>query len=274
MFMSTVIGNGSNPGEIGVLGESQEAEGVRGIGHKGAGVSGTSEKWIGTYGESQEAEGVRGVGHKGAGVSGTSEKWIGTYGESQEAEGVRGVGHKGAGVSGTSRSWHGVAGESQSTTGGVGVYGKGVRAGLFEGNVDITGNLTVQGVSIQSLLQRIVQLEQQLGNRPASGDASSGTISSSPQISVVREGSGQGSLFVIQGTGFSPNKLVTVRVVDEQLTTRNFQQNADASGKLGLRQSIPCVSGKTLHFSATDSRPNSSDATGVLWSNTFTTTCP
>ncbi len=82
--MATVIGNGTNLGEPGVLGESQEAEGVRGIGHKGAGVSGTSEKWIGTYGESREAEGVRGDGHKGAGVSGTSEKWIGTYGESQE----------------------------------------------------------------------------------------------------------------------------------------------------------------------------------------------
>ena len=31
--MATVIGTESNPGEVGILGESQEAEGVRGIGH-------------------------------------------------------------------------------------------------------------------------------------------------------------------------------------------------------------------------------------------------
>ncbi|MFZ0548323.1 MAG: hypothetical protein WAM60_22945 [Candidatus Promineifilaceae bacterium] len=89
--MTTVIGTGTNPGEFGVFGESQESEGVRGVGHKGAGVSGHSDKWIGVYGESKESEGVRGVGHKGAGVSGHSDKWIGTYGESQDFEGVRGV---------------------------------------------------------------------------------------------------------------------------------------------------------------------------------------
>jgi hypothetical protein len=167
--MATVTGTGNNPGEVGVLGESQQAEGIRGVGHKGAGVSGTSDKWIGTYGESQEAEGIRGVGHKGAGVSGTSDKWIGTYGESQEAEGIRGVGHKGAGVSGTSDKWIGTYGESQEAEGirgvghkgagvsgtseqwigvygesasGVGVQGKGGRlAGLFEGDVEVTGDI-------------------------------------------------------------------------------------------------------------------------------------
>jgi len=134
--MTTITGTGSKPGEVGVLGESQEAEGVRGVGHKGAGVSGSSEKWIGTYGESQEADGVRGVGHKGAGVSGSSEKWIGTYGESQEGEGVRGISHSaghggvvgindnptdqaGQGVYGESSMGEGVRGISHSTYSGV-----------------------------------------------------------------------------------------------------------------------------------------------------------
>jgi hypothetical protein len=140
--MATVIGTGNNPGEVGVIGESQEAEGVRGIGHKGAGVSGSSDKWIGTYGESQEAEGVRGVGHQGAGVSGSSDKWIGVYGESQEGEGVRGVGHQGAGVSGSSEQWIGVYGASVS---GVGVQGKGGRlAGFFEGDVEVTGDIRLK----------------------------------------------------------------------------------------------------------------------------------
>lgn len=105
---------GAAADQPGVVGESQESEGVRGIGHKGVGVSGTSDMWHGVYGESQEAEGVRGVGHKGAGVSGTSENWHGVYGESQEVEGVRGVGHKGAGVSGSSKQWLGVFGATES----------------------------------------------------------------------------------------------------------------------------------------------------------------
>jgi hypothetical protein len=41
--MSTIVGTGSKVGEVGAFGESQEAEGVRGVGHKGAGVSGTSD---------------------------------------------------------------------------------------------------------------------------------------------------------------------------------------------------------------------------------------
>jgi hypothetical protein len=131
--------HGHSTYSTGTYGESQQGDGVRGVGHKGAGVSGTSEAWIGTYGESQQADGVRGVGHKGAGVCGISEAWIGTYGESQQADGVRGVGHKGAGVSGTSETWIGVYGQSAS---GVGVQGKGGRlAGLFEGDIEVTGDI-------------------------------------------------------------------------------------------------------------------------------------
>jgi hypothetical protein len=101
--MATVIGTGSNPYEVGVLGESQEAEGVRGVGHKGAGVSGSSEKWIGTYGESQEFEGVRGISH------------------SADHGGVVGI---------------------NDNSSGTGIYGKGGRlAGFFEGDVEVTGDI-------------------------------------------------------------------------------------------------------------------------------------
>jgi hypothetical protein len=163
--MATVIGTGSNPGEVGVRGESQEAEGVRGIGHKGAGVVGSSEKWYGTFGESQEGDGVRGIGHKGAGVVGSSEQWIGVYGGSQSTTGGSGVvgDAVGTGVMGVSKTWHGVYGETQSpaagagvwgehkgagsavvgiSNSGTGIYGKGGRlAGYFEGDVEVTGDL-------------------------------------------------------------------------------------------------------------------------------------
>lgn len=35
-----------------------------------------------------------------------------------------------------------------------------------------------------------------------------------------------------------------------------------------------CMSGRSLHFYATDGRPDKADATGELCSNTVTTTCP
>lgn len=206
--------SGTSEKWLGVYGESKEAEGVRGVGHQGAGVSGSSEKWHGVYGESQESEGVRGVGHKGAGLSGNSEKWYGVYGESNEAEGVRGVGHQGAGVSGISEKWHGVYGETPSTMGGAGVCGKGHMAGLFEGDVVITGNLTIQGVSIQTWLQRIVQLEQQVNavknggpvGHPPAGARPITVVSSSKPI-------GQNTFeLVIGGSGFQPSERVSIRM--------------------------------------------------------------
>jgi hypothetical protein len=95
-----------------------------------------------------------------------------------------------------------------------------------------------------------------------------------PHIDVRSEGAGAAATFVVAGTDFRPNHTVTVRVVDDALTTLTFQQSADADGQLVLRQSIPCMSGLRLHFSATDSRPDSADHTGVSWSNTVDTSCP
>ena len=98
--MTTIIGTGTNPGEAGVYGESQEAEGVRGVGHKGAGVSGTSEQYVGVWGESQASDGVQGR---------------------------------------TSSNAHsGVAGIAPS---GIGVFGSGRIAGLFQGDVEVTGDI-------------------------------------------------------------------------------------------------------------------------------------
>jgi len=88
---------------------------------------------------------VKGVSStlQGIGVQGQSTHSFGTYGESRDAEGVRGVGHAGAGVSGNSERWIGVYGESTS---GVGVQGKGGRlAGLFEGDVEVTGDIRLTG---------------------------------------------------------------------------------------------------------------------------------
>ncbi len=95
-----------------------------------------------------------------------------------------------------------------------------------------------------------------------------------PSISVSSTGVGAGAVFTITGSGFVPNSTVTIRVVDESLNQRSFSQSAAANGDLNARISLPCTSGGTLHFSATDGRPDPTDLTGVLWSNRFDSPCP
>lgn len=96
------------------------------------------------------------------GVFGSSRKQTGVVGQSETFVGVLGDGEL-IGVHGTSGAGTGVSGESSGTK-GIGVHGRGGRlAGLFEGNVEVTGSLTVRGsnVDVGSLLERIAQLEQQ-----------------------------------------------------------------------------------------------------------------
>ena len=257
--------------------------GVVGTAEDGWAVSGESKKQVGVRGWCDDGWGVSGDSKTQVGVRGNCDPGWGVAGESKTGLGVRGFCVSGAGVFGDSTTAPGVEGNSTSSTGvfghsktGIGVHGKGGRlAGFFEGNVEVTDNLTVRGVSLQISLQRIQQLEQQVAQiQQRLAGASSDQATSTPQITVMREGTGQAASFTFQGTGFLPSRLVTVRVVDDQLSTLNFQQNADAGGKFTFRQAIACISGKALHISATDSRPNANDPTGVLWSNTFTTTCP
>lgn len=115
---------------------------------------------------------------------------------------------------------------------------------------------TANGVSLQHLLSALDKL------------------SLKPSISVSVEGSGATSVFVVTGSGFLPNHVVHVRVVDDALNTLFFQQSSDGSGQFKLRQGIRCNTGGALHFSANDGRPDPHDLTGTLWSNTVTTSCP
>jgi hypothetical protein len=120
---------------------------------------------------------------------------------------------------------------------------------------------------VTALAGRVISLEQKQVNPPPAA-------SSKPQISVKSEGTGQSAIFVISGSGFSPSESILIRVADTQNAERSFQQSSDASGRLTLRVSIPCVSGLTLVFLATDRRSDASDITGLLYSNRFSTTCP
>ncbi|MEZ4733915.1 MAG: hypothetical protein R3E79_43035 [Caldilineaceae bacterium] len=193
--MALIRGESSNPNEPAVHGKStanDQGMGVMGEATRGSGVIGVSVDWIGVYGESARFEGVRGTSKnkEHAGVVGTNEaggtaiygegatgiqaigkQWVGVYGETQAnsdigSAGVWGDGKNGGdGVKGhaNAQGKAGVAG-FHLTNKGPGVFGKGSPAGLFEGNVVVTGSLTVRGVDLETLLQRIAQLEQQGAN--------------------------------------------------------------------------------------------------------------
>jgi hypothetical protein len=105
-----------------------------------------------------------------------------------------------------------------------------------------------------------------------------------PAITVTTEGSGESAVFVVRGSAFVPGAAVAIRaarVADGQVFNVFFSTTASPAGQVNpppghieLRISIPCLSGLPLSFSANDARPDSSDLTGTLWSNTVTVPCP
>lgn len=116
--------------------------------------SATGENSAGVAGKG-ETNGVQAEGG-GNGLFATGRGWCGVIGISDSTTGGFGVYGTntagGTGVAGVSKSWMGVYGSSASTVGGAGVmgeatgtgpgiYGKGSRAGYFEGDVEITGDL-------------------------------------------------------------------------------------------------------------------------------------
>jgi hypothetical protein len=97
-----------------------------------------------------------------------------------------------------------------------------------------------------------------------------------PTINATTEGAGAGTTLVVTGSGFLPilpNRIVTVRVVDDVFHERNFQQSSTPDGQLKMRIPLPCNSGLPFHVSATDSRPGPG-ILGVVFSNTVTLPCP
>lgn len=92
-----------------------------------------------------------------------------------------------------------------------------------------------------------------------------------PVISVASDGKGA---FTVTGTGFLGSATVRIRVVDDALAEKDFYQSSVPDGSLQFPTGKICVFPGQLHFSATDGRPDKDDLTGVLWSNTVTSTCP
>ena len=112
---------------------------------------------VGVIGTSGSGVGVQGESTSNWGVGGTSQSQVGVMGRSTSNWGVGGTSQSGAGVVGQSTSNNGVAGTSQSgsgvtaqSTSGSGLWAKGTPAGHFEGDVTVTGTVTVHDIILSN----------------------------------------------------------------------------------------------------------------------------
>jgi hypothetical protein len=253
---------GQCDGGRGVVGVSNSGTGVWAHTTSGRGVVGVNnEEGTGVWGETKKGRGVVGIVKtdgdgtwgecdSGRGVVGVSKTGSGVWGETTNGRGVVGVSKTGSGVWGETTNGRAVVGVSATD---VGVFGKGGRlAGQFEGNVDISGNLTIQGVSIQAWLQRIIVLErevvalrQQLASHSQPSGGSSGGSAAIAFISAsVQLVPGQTArLLVISGYGFQPAEKVgfriTTRVTGQNVSTDDSQQTtANSLGQIEQKVSV------------------------------------
>jgi hypothetical protein len=137
--VATVVGESENSDAV--FGTSAQARGVVGVSTAAAGVEGNSGSADGVFGISEQGRGVVGVAKGGStGVEGNSQSGPGVIGISEQGRGVVGVAKGGsAGVEGNSQSGPGVFAQSGS---GIAVHAHGGRlAALFEGDVEVTGDI-------------------------------------------------------------------------------------------------------------------------------------
>ena len=153
--------NGFSPSNTGVAGGSDEVYGVTGEGGttyagvkgvsrtgQGRGVEGWSTENSGVWGISTSGTGVEGVSTSGDGVTGVGRR--GVVGISETYQGVFGKSGDNSGVVGESDRMHAVFAITHSAP-SAGIYAtntSGGNAGLFEGDVTVTGDLILAGADV------------------------------------------------------------------------------------------------------------------------------
>jgi hypothetical protein len=91
----------------------------------------------------------------------------------------------------------------------------------------------------------------------------------SRRISVSKQGAGASTVFVVAGTGFTPNVRVVIRVTTPQFQQVQFAETSGFDGTFASPHSVPCVSGGQLTVTAFEDR----DPTHTF-ANAVVTTCP
>lgn len=147
--------SGTSDVGIGVLGSSKSGPGVFGTSSTAEGVFGTSTSDTGVTGTSSTAEGVHGESQSGRGVAGFSKTKQGVYGFSEIQAGVVGESDSFDGVFGISHSNQHAAVSGHNTAGGM--------AGFFDGNVVVTGDITLTGADFAEEFDVIATAEAEPG---------------------------------------------------------------------------------------------------------------
>jgi hypothetical protein len=261
---------------VGVQGKGKAWHGVEGISDStiggfgvygantagGTGVVGESKGWMGVYGKSESTTGgagVMGEGDPAPGVIGKSTKWIDVYGETAGIEngpaGMWGE-HKGAGI--------GVKAISNTGVGLV-AFSNGIAA-VFQGDVEVTGNLTVNGFifmggdtvnPLAGWIERIRHLEAEvadLRSKLSSSGQSSGTTTATATIGVdLTLRPGPFNDLRVFGSGFAPNEAIEISVTSTSTGggggSSTTAATADSSGKFSHTVGVSCPSGlQTTHI--------------------------
>ena len=90
-------------------------------------------------------------------------------------------------------------------------------------------------------------------------------------ITVVASGSGTSAKFNVKGAGFNAGAMISIFVADAGLNRRVFTQSDDTAGNVNANVSLPCVSGLSLNWSASD---GTVEGGKQVFSNAFTLPCP
>jgi hypothetical protein len=192
---------------------------------------------------------------------GQNDNGTGVLGRSTNSRGVWGLSDNSVGVLAQTRSSNTPAlqaFQSNPKSNSFALHAKhdgGKIAGFFEGSVEITGSIAVQGVN---LIQRIQQLDQQvqmlssqvselMRNRPT-------TTTFTIDVTVTQ------SEVKVTGQGFRPSVKCFIFVVYPDFTRKVLEETADSNGKLNFNTSVSalCVLGLTLTLNFTVNQPDAS----------------
>jgi hypothetical protein len=201
--------------------------------------------------------GVVGVSAHHSAVEGTTTDGIAVYGGvagEGKGRGVVGVTQSSTAVEGNSTAGDAVFGSSQT---GIGVHGKGGHlGGYFEGNVAITGDLSVQGVSIQVWAQRVVhleqlvaQLQQQVSALSHGGGGAAAQAFVQASIELGQTGGLENRVLRISGSGFQAGEMTSVLVNHHQAgqnaQAANYDVPATNLGFMSYAFGVICPTGVT-----------------------------
>jgi hypothetical protein len=210
--------------------------------------------------------GVVGVSQDHTAVEGNTVNGMGVFGSAAPGgagRGVVGVGRSGTGIEGSSETGSGVWAVSGQ---GVGIHAKGGQlAGYFDGPVEITGNLTIQGVSIQAWLQRIIALEQEVthlethaaGHGGGHGGGGGGAAMPFLSVSAMPNMTENGYDVLIGSTGWSKDENIVIQFRSISPAVTNpwsffAQAKADTNGAVSAGPlAAICPPGNRIELRAT-----------------------